>query len=85
MRKKRFLLIGLQVCALTAFIMMALGSASQAPVATSSVTHRVNRVSCGDPDYVFLGVYDNPTACSNACSTSGFSTYCVSGDNCYCK
>jgi hypothetical protein len=85
MRKKRFLIVFLQVFALTGFILMAMGSASSSPTAKNKQIKRLDRGACGHPDYVFMGLYDNQGACSQACHKAGFSASCLTGNNCYCK
>ena len=83
MRKKRFILIGVQLCALVAFAFMAWGSGSAAPAVKGS--QRVDRAACGNPDFVFLGTFDNQSSCSQACKSAGFTTSCMTDNNCYCK
>ncbi len=85
MEKRKFLLISLQVVALTGFILMAVGSKSSAPAVQSDQTLRMNREKCGNPDFVFLGTFDDATSCSQACKKAGFVDFCNSGNNCYCK
>ena len=83
--RKKVVIIGLQVVALVGFIFMALGSSSSTPVLKSKQVTRLDRGACGDADYVFMGQYDNQSACSQACHKAGFTFSCLTGDNCFCK
>lgn len=85
MRRKRFLIIGLQVVALTGFILMALGSASSTPAVQKQAINRLDRGSCGNPEYVFMGERNSQSACTQACNNAGFSSSCLTGSNCFCK
>ena len=55
MCKKKFFLIGLQVAVLAGFVMMALGSGSNAAVVKSTNPKRMDRGACGHADYVLMG------------------------------
>jgi len=85
MCKKKFFLIGLQVAVLAGFVMMALGSGSNAAVVKGSQPKRMDRGACGHADYVLMGQHPSKDACSQACRNAGFADFCMTGDNCFCK
>ena len=85
MSKKTFLIISLQVFAIATFVGMALACKSSEPVVAAPKMERDNRGACGHADYVFMGNFDNMSACSAACSSAGLGSPCLAGGNCFCK
>ena len=85
MRKKRFLLIGLQLAVVAGFVLMALGSSSNQAVVKSPDLQRMNRGACSSADHVYIGQTEGQSQCGQMCHSNGFADFCYTGGSCFCK
>jgi hypothetical protein len=85
MRKKRLLLISLQLAVVAGFVLMALASSSGQAAVKSPDIKRMNRGGCNSAELVFLGVLESQSQCAQSCRNAGFSDFCLTGSNCFCK
>ena len=84
MRKKKLLLISLQLTVVAGFVLMALASSSGRAVVSPDIK-RMNRATCNSADLVFFGQYENQGQCGQTCRSNGFKDFCFSGGSCFCK
>jgi hypothetical protein len=84
MEQKKIIMIITQLVIIAVFCLLAFGSG-----ATDKNALRAGAQGgiCGGNGYTFIGYYDTNSACSSACASKGYSSYCT-GDAttaCYCK